>query len=58
MKLIENFMVLNIWVLFVDFFNEYWFIVMVIIMEIFICVFMVQCFCNMVNESVGYKENF
>ena len=59
MKSIENFMVLNTWALLVDFHNEPWFIVTVTFTEIFIRAFMVSWrFCDMENESAGYKESF
>ena len=52
MKSIENFTVLL-----VDFLNEHWFIVTATT-EIFIRAFMVQRFCDMSDESAGYKKSF
>ena len=59
MKSIENFTVLNTWALLVDLLNEHWFIVTAASTEIFIRAFMVSWrFCDMDNESAGYKESF
>ena len=59
MKSIENFTVLNTWVLLIHFLNEHWFIVTAASTEIFIRAFMVSWrFCDTDNESADTKRAF